>query len=218
MHTGVCSNAQDDDADDEDDAVDDALDKVLAFVPVALLDQLEPEGCGEVERETRDEQARRDGEQVREEGNGLGNDPGDQGDDRDERQPGDPAHLGVDVADNGVLEDAAVDVARHDGRVDGARDEDDGQRDAKGDLGDGAAGREQRRGLHVLADEDVDERARDGVDEDLNGSEGDDRLGEVLRGVHLVHEGELAQGETVRKDDVSQGHKGLGQTKSLLGP
>lgn len=218
LYSSVCSNAENNDTNDENNGVDNGLENVLPLVPVTLLEQLEPKGGREVKGEARDEEAGRDGEQVREEGDGLGNDPGDQRDNSNKGQPGDPAHLGVDVLDDRVLKDAAVDVAGHDGGVDGARDEDNGQRNAKGDLGDGASRGQERRRLHVLADEHVDEGARHGVNDNLDGAEGHDGLGKVFRGMHLVHEGELAQGETVGENDVAEGHKGLGELETLLGP
>lgn len=218
LNTGVSASNQNNHADDEDECVGDGEGQVLLGVPAALLDELEPHPRGEVKCKTADEQARRDGQQVAEEGDGLGDDPRDQGDDGDEDGPRDPAHLGVDEADDRVLVHARVDVPPHRRAVDGARDEDDGERDAEGDLGEHVAGGEQRGGLDGLAHEDVDQGARDGVDDDLDYAEPPDGLDEVLGRVHLVHEGELADGERVGKDDVAEGDEGLDKCQTLLGP
>lgn len=139
LYTGICTSNQDDNANDKDDSVGEGEEQVLLGAPAALPDELEPHPRGEVEGEAADEQARGDGQQVAEEGDGLGDDPRDQGDDGDEHGPRDPAHLGVDEADDRVLVHARVDVAAHRRAVDGTRDEDDGERDAEGDLGEHVA-------------------------------------------------------------------------------
>lgn len=111
-----------------------------------------------------------------------------------------------------------MDISADDGAVDRTRDEDNGQSNTEGDLGHEGASREQGGRLYALADEVVDQRARQGVDDDLDGSEHPDGLGEVLGRVHLVHEGELADGEAVGEDDVRDGDEGLDEARVRGGP
>ena len=69
-------------------------------MPRSLSDEHEPHNRGEVKCEARNEQRRRNGQEIIEEGNGFGNDESHNRDDSDEDQPSDPTHLGVDVADD----------------------------------------------------------------------------------------------------------------------
>lgn len=112
----------------------------------------------------------------------------------------------------------AVNVPAHDRGVDRARDEDDGQRDSKSDLAQQRARRQQCGALHLLADKNVDERARERVDDDLDDAERPDTLDKVLGRVHLVHEAELADGEGVGEDDVAERDHGLDKSQPFLGP
>lgn len=100
---------------------------------------------------------------------------------------------------------AAVDVARDDGGVDGAGDEDDGEGGAEGEFGDEGAGGEEGGGGDGAADEDVGEYAGERVDEDFEEAERPDRFDVVVGSVHFVHEGELADGEGDWGSDVSLG-------------
>ena len=111
-----------------------------------------------------------------------------------------------------------MDVAAGDGSVDGAGDEDDGESNAKGNLGDEVAGGEKRRRLDFGTDKGVDEGAGEGVDKNLNQTKGPDGLDVVTGRVHLVHEGKLAHGEAVGKNNVGNGDKGVGKAEVLLGP
>lgn len=211
--TGVRSTNEDDDANNEAQRVQASVQQVVLGEGVALADEHEPHHGREVEGEAGDEQGGGDGEQVREEGDGLGDDPSDDGDDGDQRDPRDPALGRVDEADDRVPVHAAVNVAADDGAVDGARDEDDGQGDTEGDLGHEGSGRQEGGRLDVLANEGVNERACEGVDDDLDNAKNPDGLAEVLGRVHLVHEGELADGEAVSKDDVRDGDEGINEAR-----
>lgn len=111
-----------------------------------------------------------------------------------------------------------MDVAADDSSVDGTGDVDDGEGDTKGHLGHEGAGGEEGGGFDVLADEGVDDGTGEGVDDDLDNTQSPDGLDVVLGGVHLVHEGELANGETVGEDDVGDGDHGVGKGDVLLGP
>lgn len=216
--TGIGTATKDDDTNHENESVDCNQWEVLLLVPLALLEELEPHPCREVEGETGDEQAGADGEQVREEGNGLRNDPGENGDDSNEREPSDPTHFGVDEADDTVLVVAAVDVARQNGRIDGARNKNDGQGQTEGDLAEQGTGGQKCGRLDGAADKHVDQSAGDGVDEDFNDAEGPNRPDKVLGSVHFVHEGELADGEGVGENDVAESNKSLHECQTLLGP
>lgn len=218
INTGVCASAKRDHANGEDTDIDDAQGDVLGRSPRTLAKQHEPHESGEVEGEAGDEERRGDGEEIGEEGDDFGNDPGDPGDDGDEDQPGDPAHLRVDEADRRVLVDTAVQQTGQDGGVDGTADEDDGQGYPESDSAQHVAGREQGRALHVLADECVDNGAGDSIDDDLDDTQGPDGLDEVLGSMHFIHEGELAHGEAVGEDNVGDGDEGVGEGDVLLGP
>ena len=204
---------------DEDDGVEDAQGNVLGVcIPLALLDELEPEERRPVECESGDEKGGDKTEEGVEEGNGLGDDPSDDGDNGDESDPDTPALDVLDEADGRGGENAVHDVAADDGAVDGSGDEDDGERDTEGDAGDGVSGREKSRRLDLLADESVDESTGHGVDEDLNQTEGPDGLDVVLGGVHLRHERELADGEGVGEDDVGGRQESFVERSSGLRP
>lgn len=215
----VCSGAQDNHADDEDKQVQGAESNVLGRrVPAALLDELEPEEGRPVEGEARDEERRDETKQGVEEGDGLSNDPSKDGAGRDEADPDGPAACILDETDGRVGEHTVHDVATDDGAVDGTRDEDDWKSNTKGNARDGVASRKQGRRLDALANKGVDESTRDGVDEDFNQTKGPDGLDVVLGGVHLRHEGELAHGKRVGKDDVGGSKEGLVEGGSGLGP
>lgn len=192
--------------------------QVLGRVPLALAHQQEPHQRGEVEGEARDEERRGDGQQIREEGNDLGDHKCHPGDDGDQGQPGDPAHLGVDEANGRVLEDAPMDHAAQHHRVDRTTDEDDGQRNPKRHTLHHAPGGQQGGALHILTNKGVDQRTRQRVDDDFNETQRPDGFDVVLGGVHLIHERELAHGETVGEDNVGDGNEGVREGDALLGP
>jgi hypothetical protein len=147
-------------ADDEDDCVEDREgDVLLGGVPLALLDELEPEEGRPVEGEAGDEERRYQSQQGVEEGDRLGDDPGDDGDGRDQREPDGPAGFGVDVLDRAVGEDAAHDITADDDAVDGAGDEDDGERDAECDARHLEAGGQEGGAVDIDTDKGVDESA-----------------------------------------------------------
>lgn len=219
IHTSIGTRDQHDQANEENSSIDSPPEQILGRFPTALfLNEHEPHQSGEVEGETGDEEGGGDGEQVFEEGNDLGDDKSDDSDEDDERQPGDPAHLCVDKTDNGVLEDAAVEQTAQDDGVDGATDEDDGKGDTKGDSAHQMAGGFQGGTPDILADESIDQSTSQGVDEDLNQTQGPDRFDVVFGGVHLVHEGKLTHGKTVGKDNVGNSDEGFGKSGTLLGP
>lgn len=186
--------------------------------PRPLTDEHEPHDGREVEGKARDEERRGDGEEIGEERDDFCNDERDDGDHCDDGQPSDPTHGRVNEADLRVLPDPAVDeTAQYDG-VDGTADEDHGEGDPEGDTAHKVSGGKKRGTLHILADEAVDERAGERIDGNFCHAEGPDRLGEVRGSVHLVHEGELAHGETVREDDVGDGDEAVGESDALLWP
>ena len=111
-----------------------------------------------------------------------------------------------------------MDVAQRDGRVDAARDEDDGERDAECDLRDERTRGEERGGAHVLANKGVAQRAGQRVDADLDDAAGPDGLHVLVGRVHFVHEAELADGEAEGEDDVGDCDEGLGEGEVFLGP
>ncbi len=111
-----------------------------------------------------------------------------------------------------------MDVSAGDRGVDRTRDEDDGQGNAKGNLGHEGPGRQQRGRPDALADEGVDQGTGQRVDDDLDDAEHPDRLDEVLGRVHLVHERELADGEAVREDDVRDSDERVDEAGVLGGP
>lgn len=118
----------------------------------------------------------------------------------------------------GVPEDASVDQTAADDGVDGAADEDDRQGDTESHPAESVPGRQQRRALHVHANKSIDQRTSERVDEDFHQTQRPDRLDKVLGGVHLVHERELAHGETVGEDDVGDGDESIGEGDAFLGP
>ena len=108
-------------------------------------------------------------------------------------------------------------TAQDDG-VDGTTDEDDGKGDSKSDSAHQMAGGLQGGTPDILADEGIDQSTSQGVNENLNYTQGPDRFDVVLGGVHLIHEGKLTHGETVGEDDVGNGNEGIGESGTLLGP
>lgn len=217
-HTGVGTSHQCQKTDQEHTDVDRCQKQVAGFGPLALLDENEPHQGGEVEGEAGDEEGRGDGQKVVEEGDDFGDDKRDDGGDGDDNQPGDPAHRAVDESDGRVLVDATVDQAAQDDGVDGTTDEDDREGDTEGDAADQAPCREQRGTLDAGTDKGVDQGTGHSVDDDFHNTQRPDRLDVVLGGVHLVHERELAHGETVGENDVGQGDEGIGESGVRLGP
>ena len=154
----VGSGTQNDQTNEEYNSIQDAERNVLGRrVPLALLDELEPEERGPVESETGDEERRDETKQGVEEGDGLGDDPGDDGDGGDQREPDGPAGLGVDVLDGAVGEDTAHDITADDDTVDGSGDEDDGERDAESNARHLEAGRQESRAVNIDSDKGIDE-------------------------------------------------------------
>ena len=74
-------------AHDKDGGVDDALVEVGPLVPWTLLEEHEPHQRGEVKSEPGDEERRGERQEVVEEGDDLGDDKGNHGDDGDQDQP-----------------------------------------------------------------------------------------------------------------------------------
>lgn len=220
MHTGICSCNKHDASNDKDQRIDDAESNVLpAPMPFALFDELEPEQSGKVKGEAGDEERGDETEQGVEEGNGLGNDPANNGNDGDESNPDPPRLLVSHVLDvELVLERQVHNVSAHDSAVDTSGNEDDGERDAECDAGDGEAGREQSGRLDRRADECVDESASQGVDEDFNQSQSPDGFDEILGSVHLRHETELADGKGVCENNVGGGQEGSIKGGTLFWP
>lgn len=216
--TGICTRHQHNKTNNHGKTAQDQVDKVFPLKHAALFEEHEPEDGGEVVGEAGDEERGRDGEKVGEEGNGLGNDPSDNGKDGEHAGPDNVRPRSVDVSDDGVLEGAGEDEASDDGAVDGSRDEDDGQANTESNLGDQRTSREQSRGLDIRSNKGIDDCTGDGVNSNLDESKSPDGLLVVLGGVHLVHEGELADGKAVGKDNVGNGNEGIDKGQILLGP
>ena len=214
----VRTRTQRDDTNNKRQQAPRAQPEVLLLKGAASSEEAEPHDGGDPEAEAGHEQRRGEGQQVGEDGDGFGDDPRDDGEDDDEDDPGRPAGDRVDVAQDAVLEHAAVDVAQGDGGVDAAGDEDDGERDAECNLRNQGSCGEERGGSHVLADEGVAQRAGERVDADLDDAAGPDGLHVLVGGVHFVHEAKLADGEAEGEDDVGNGDEGLGEGEVFLGP
>lgn len=217
-NTGVQTAAERHETDNESQQVQGRGGPVVASIPGTFLDENPPHDGREVEGEAGNEQSRRDTQQVGEERNRLGNDESNDGDGSDESQPRSPTGEGVDVLDDGVFEDAAVDEASDDDGVDGTGDEDDGKTDTESNLGDSVTSGQEGRRLDIRTDKGVHDASGEGVDKDLNQTQRPDGLLVVGGGVHLVHEGELADGETVGEDDVGDGEERFIELDVLLGP
>ena len=217
-NTRVCSRNKHNQANGENNSIDRAEDHVLGGEVASFADKHEPHDSREVESETGDEEGGDNRQKVIEERNHLGNNELENGQDGDDNQPGGPSHLGVDEADVGALEDPAVDQSSQHYRVDRTTNKDHRECDTKCDTAKKATGGQQGGALDVLANESVAQGTGDCVDEDLGETEGPDGLGEIGGGVHLVHEGELAEGEAVGEDDVGQSDEGIGEGDTLLGP
>lgn len=209
---------QGDETNEEAGCICNRLEQVLLGEHRTLSNVLEPKNGGEVEGEARNEERGADGQQVVEERNGLGNDPCNDGHNCDQSKPRNPTHPGVDKADGGILENTAMDVTCDTGSVDRSRDEDDRQRQTESNLGHEAAGRQQSWRLDIGTNKGVDQGSSQGVNEDFDQTQGPDGLDIVLGRVHLVHEGELADGETVSEDDVGNSDKRFVECEVILGP
>ena len=165
----VCTRAKHNKSNNKHDGVQDAERDVLRVrIPLALLDELEPEKCGPVECESGDEQRGDETEKCVEEGNGLSDDPSNYRDEGDESNPDAPTLRILDISDSRGRENTVHDVAADYCTVNGTGDEDDGERDAEGDAGDSVTSGKKSRGLDLLADESIDESTSHGVDENLN--------------------------------------------------
>ena len=142
----VGTGTEDNKSNKEHDSVQYTERNVLGVrIPLALLDQLEPEERRPVECETGDEQRGDETKKRVEEGNGLSDDPSNDGDDGDKSDPDTPALGVLDESDGRSRENAVHDVTADHGTVDGTGDEDDGERDTEGDAGDSVAGGEKSR-------------------------------------------------------------------------
>ena len=196
LHTGVRAAAQHKQPNDENGSVQHRQgDVLLARIPLALLDELEPEKSGEVEGKTRNEESAHETEKSVEKGNGLGDDESKDGEDGLDAEPHGPSLLALDVANRRVGKGAVHNVPTDYGAVDAAGNEDDGKCDAESDARDRRASGKKSWALDFLSDKGVDEGSGHGVDEDFDQTERPDGLDIVLGGVHLRHEAELADGE-----------------------
>lgn len=81
-----------------------------------------------------------------------------------------------------------MDEAANDSAVDGSGNEDDGQTNAKGNLGDKVASRQQSGRLDVDSYKGVNNATGDGVDSNLDEAKSPDGLLVVSGSMHLVHE------------------------------
>ena len=222
LNGGVGSSNQNDHTDDEAESVQNGVGKVLlAEVRSSLLlDQLGPHHSREVERETGDEERRRDGEQIVEEGNSLCDDESSNGGDGDIDNPDTVALEALESLNvlRSVLVDTSVKITDNDHSVDRTRDENDGNGDTESDTAHESTTRQKSRGLDLRADKVVDDGTGESVDDNLNDSESPDGLHVVGRSVHFLHEGELANGEGVGENDVGHGNESLGESEARLGP
>ena len=171
-------------------------------IPFALLEDGEPKEGREIEREAADEQARDDAQEGVEEGNSLGNHPGCYREAGDEHQPDGPTLSRVNVAELRTGENAAHDVFADDCGVDGARDEDDGERDAERDARYHFRAGEYGGAFNVAANEGVNYSSGKSIDEDFDQTERPDGFDIIWWGMHFRHETVLTDSEGVGKDDV----------------
>lgn len=218
LNSGVGTNTKNAHADDEAEHVEGIQEVLLALALGIVPGDLEIHQGWEIEAETGNEESRADGQQIREERDGLSNDPGNEGNAKVKTKPDHPTRWGVDIANDVVGPDALNQIPADDNSVDTARDEDDGEGNAESNLGEKRASREQGRRLDLGADESVNDATSNGVDGDFNQAESNDGLLVVGGCVHLIHKAELAHGEAVGENDVADSNEALSKAKVLLGP
>jgi hypothetical protein len=100
LDSGICTGTEGNDTDNESQNASTAHEHVLLGEPLTLTEQGKPHDTGDPERETGDEEGGSQREQVGKDGNGLSNDPGDNGEDGHESDPADPTHGSVDISQN----------------------------------------------------------------------------------------------------------------------
>ena len=185
----ICTTSEDCNADQECAGVQDGEGNVPpAIVPLADLDELEPEERREVECETGDEERGDQTKQCIEEGNSFSDDPANDCNDSDQHKPDPPRLRGCHKADWAVGERAVHDEAADNSTVDTAGDEDDRESDSEGDARNGVTSRQKSRRLDILSNKRVNEATCQCVDEDLDQAKRPDRFDVVFWSVHLRHE------------------------------
>lgn len=217
-HTGVDTSNQGHESDQEDKDIQGTQCQVLRSKDATLSDEEKPHQGREVKGKAGQEKGRHEREQVIEEWDDLRNDKSNDHSDSDGSQPSSPSGRCVDKSDVGVLENASMNHATENDSIDRATDEDNRQGDAEDYSAKSLASGEKGGTLNILSDEGVDQSTGAGVNDHLDSSQCADRFGEIFRSVHLIHEGDLTNGDCVCENNIRHGNEGLGEGNVLFGP
>ena len=182
-----------------------------ATLPIPPFVQEEPECAAQAVGEPAGEQGTNQTQQIVEDGDGLGDDPGDGPEHADDDEPdaeAAPAGLGHAV---GAPVFAHVDVLGRDVAVDDTRDDDGGDGDAVGDFADRRGGGTQGGGRDVCAGVAVGDDGDDDVHARVTALEEEEGAWVVCGGVQLGNEGEESDVSGIGEDDVRDGEEGWGK-------
>lgn len=97
------------------------MEDVFSVVPLALEKKSVPHNGREVENKARHEEGGNEREEIREEGDGLAENPRERRNGSQDGNPGDPALGSVDKSDDGVLVESYMNITGSDRVADGAR-------------------------------------------------------------------------------------------------
>lgn len=173
--------------------------------------QEQPERAAQAVREPAGEQGADQAQQVVEDGDGLGDDPGDRPEHADDDDPDAetaPAALRHAI---GAAVFAHVDVFGRHVAVDDACDDDGGDGDAVGDFADHGGGGAEGGGCDVRAGVAVDDDGGDDVHARVTALEEEKGAGVVCGGVELGNEGEEGDVSGICEDDVCDGEECRGK-------
>ena len=180
-------------------------------LPIAPLIQEQPERAAQAVREPAGKQRADQTQQIVEDGDGLGDDPGhrpEHGDDADPDAEAAPAGLGHAIRAP-VL--AHVDIFGGHVTVDDPRNDDGRDRDPVGHFADRRGGGAQRGGCDIRARVPVDDDRGDDVHGRVAALEEEEGAGVLGWGVELRDEGEEGDVAGVGEDDVGDGEEGRGE-------
>jgi hypothetical protein len=199
---GIKTNNADNDTQKHQDDVAAEEENLLGAAEPTALHDVKPHDTGESVTEPRSEQSGNETEQVAEVGDGLGQDPCDEPDTEDDGEPGGSGDHTATVEVLSASEDTDVDVLGSDVTEDDTGDDDGRQGDTPGDLGDQRRSTAQGGAGNHITSEVVDDNSSDQVKGSVNGLEGHQSLGVVLRVTELTDEAQPCGVSTVGEDNV----------------
>lgn len=199
---GVKTNNADNDTQKHQNNVAAEEENLLGAAEPTALHDIKPHDTGKSVTEPRSKESGDEAEQVAEVGDRFGQDPCDEPDTEDDGEPGRSGDHTTAVEVLGTSEDTDVDVLGGNVTEDDTGDDDGGQGDTPGDLGDERRSTAQGRAGNHITSEVVDDNSSDQVKGSVNSLKGHQGLGVILGVTELTDEAQPCSVSTVGEDNV----------------